>query len=159
MEKVFFGLCILFLLVFPKGGLKFQGIPITIGYLLFTLAFLAILVRRAIALDISISRPAFIIFCSMIPFQGYAILHVMYVGNRNPQAFISLIVSLVLLPIACILLLSWYFDRADIRFLLRWIKNGVLTIACYGIFLFIFKQPKLIKCFNHQINTLVIFKP
>lgn len=126
----------LFLIVFPKGGIKIAGIPITWGYLLLGIYSLTALLKGSIR----ISRERLIAYLSLLPFQLFCALTMFFNGTSGLGLTISFWVNFLFLPLVFYLLFSEDIDTFDATFFFKIFKNGVFFIAAYGIFLFIAKQ-------------------
>lgn len=128
-----------FLLVFPKGGVKVGGIPVTWGYLLLGASTLPFLVQLAYGARMRLARPRLVLAASLLPFQfvvwGTLLLH----GTSGLGFAVSLVVSFFFIPLALLLALGVYLDRMELGPLFRMLRTGILLIAAYGIFLFIFR--------------------
>lgn len=125
----------LFLLVFPKGGFKIVGIPLTWGYLLLGLVSLYSLFQNRFAYQ-TLRLQAFI---SILPFQIISILNFSIHGIESIGFGISFILNFFFFPLFFYILLSKQTDSIDLRLLFKLIRFGVFCIAAYGIFLFLFK--------------------
>lgn len=118
-------LVVIFLLFFPKGGVKIVELPITWGYLL--------LVTLAPFQKLSLSKKNLIPLFALIPFQIALITtHLLY-GTENLGYTISLFLGFFLFPwLFCGTQIARYADFNKIR-------AGILFVAVYGIFLFFYK--------------------
>ncbi|MBN2478958.1 MAG: hypothetical protein JXA94_01890, partial [Parachlamydiales bacterium] len=129
------GILILFLLVFPKGGIKIQNIPITWGYLLLGFISLALLFRK----KIKVNKNHIYILLAFIPFQIISLLTIAINGFEVIGFTISFFVSFFILPFIFFFILSEYIEKIDLDFFIKFFKRGILFIAAYGIFLFFFR--------------------
>lgn len=125
----------LFLLFFPKGGIKIAGIPLTWGYLLLTISSIFLAFRKLHPINLNHIK----IQLLFIPFQVLFIFTLFFQGIQSYSAFISLAFNLFFLPFSFFTLYSSYIDTYDKEYIFLIIKKGVLFISCYGIFLFFFK--------------------
>ena len=120
-SNLFVLIVFLFLIIFPKGGLKIQEIPITWGYLLLPLCTLVNWRFRSL-------RPLHY----LIPLQLLFFYSVIVNGVEDVGFFFDFLYSFFLLPL-CIF-------SADLPILQpKWIRNSMLFLAIYGIVLFFFK--------------------
>lgn len=135
-SRKFLFLLWLTLLVFPKGGIKIEGVPLTWGYL-----FLGILsIASLLTVPIRINRDRLISFICLVPFQIFCAFVMLVNGISGIGITISFWVNFLFLPCAFYLFFSKHIDSLDIKFFFNIFKNGVFFIAIYGVFLFVFKQ-------------------
>lgn len=132
-------LLVAFLLVFPKGGIKVAGIPLTWGYLALGIvaACTAFGLLRARSFAMPKSRLA--VVAALLPFQAISWFSFLVNGVDNAGFAISFLVSVCFLPVTFVLVLGPYLDHLDLGYLLRLIRFGVGIVATYGIFLFVYK--------------------
>ena len=130
----------IFLLYFPKGGVKIGVIPLTWGYLLlFVFSLLALPNFLSETLIRPLSKCRWLVVLMLVPFQTLVIVDFGLVGVENLGFSLSMIVAFLVLPCIFILLFTCYFNYADLSYLLILIRRGVLFVSLYGIFLFFFK--------------------
>jgi len=134
-KKVIFFLW-LFLLVFPKGGIKLGGVPITIGYILLGITTLFALFRTNWKIQYARLMP---LLC-LIPFQIISIISFLANGYTEIGMTISFFISFVFIPISLLLILSNDIETLDLSSFYNLFKIGIRIIAIYGIFLFFYKQ-------------------
>jgi hypothetical protein len=133
------GVLVTFLLVFPKGGLKVGGVPITWGYLALLLASVPFAVEVAFGSAARIARPRLWVLAALVPFQVVVWLSLLANGTSGPGFAISLVASFFFIPLAMVLALGSYLDRLDLAPLFRALRLGILLVAAYGIFLFVYR--------------------
>lgn len=126
----------LFLLVFPKGGIKIGPVPLTWGYLWLGVAATAACLRR----KWSVPLPRLRALLLLLPFQLICLWTVLANGTENPGWTIALFISFFFTPYAFLLLFSEDIETMDLARFFRLFKKGVAFISYYGIFLFIYKQ-------------------
>ena len=126
-------LLFLFLFIFPKGGIKIAGIPITWGYLLLLLFFIG-----AIAKGIQVTQERVYAFIACLPFFFITCLSLLLNGISTIPFTLSFLVSLIAIPSLFLLPLST--DQINLPTLLTWLKRGGLFLSCFGIFLFFYKN-------------------
>jgi hypothetical protein len=132
--RVFFFL-LLFLLVFPKGGGKIAGVPITWGYLLLGIISCAALFRKKQKIQ---RFRCFYTIC-LIPFQFIGLMSIMINGVADVGMTISFFISFFFLPWVFLLLLSSEIDTLDMEYFSKLFKRGIFFVTCYGLFLFLWK--------------------
>jgi len=128
-------LLVLFLLVFPKGGIKIADVPLTWGYLLLTLTGFTFLIRGRFFL----TREKIWVLLSLVPFQLVALFSFCLYGIVSVTFAIAFILSFFVLPWIFLFLLSHSIENLDFESFFRLLAQGVFFIAAYGIFLFFFK--------------------
>lgn len=156
----------LFLVVFPKGGIKFKNIPITWGYLLLAIISLFLLFRK----KYFVRKEHIYSLIALLPFQIYSLLSIYINGIDSFGFFISFLVSFLFLPFIFFFVFSEYIENLDLDYFFKIFKRSILFISSYGIFLFfyrgffgsLFEIPLLtanwhekgllenIKCINHR---------
>lgn len=128
-----------FLLVFPKGGIKLAGVPITWGYLGLAVAFLwlplALLLRR----QAPVRMLRLLVPALLLPFQATIWYALLRNGTSDMGFAISLVVTFFFVPWMLVLVLGVHLDRIDPHFLFRLVRWGIFAVAVYGIFLFFYK--------------------
>ena len=125
----------LFLLVFPKGGFKIGGAPITWGYLI--LGFVT--VYSVFRSTFKIRGPRVQAFVLSLPFQLTILSSTVLYGIGHVAFAFSFFMSFIFIPSAFLLLLSENIETMEMDRLSRLIKVGIFLIASYGIFLFFYK--------------------
>ncbi len=138
LEIVLLTLFFLFLLVFPKGGIKIGKIPITWGYILIALTgFVFFFISLARGLETS--RQRWLAILAAMPFQCYLILVFLANGYLNFGFAMSMIIGFVALPWIFVFFLGNYLDDFHPRYLLNLIRHGIFWVAVYGIVLFFYR--------------------
>ena len=131
-------LLVLFLVAFPKGGVKLAGVPITWGYLMLGIPAAALAWHLASGAGLRLPRRRLLALGALIPFQlliwGTLLVH----GFEHPGFMVSLLVTFFFIPPVMLLGVGVHLDEMDLRPLFRWIRNAVLFVAVYGIVLFFY---------------------
>jgi hypothetical protein len=125
----------LFLLFFPKGGIKLGPIPITWGYLLLALFSLSALFQKHFSFSLDRCKTLLL----MLPFQILSALSFLFLSIERMTQTLSFLLTFFFLPYIFFLLFSKPIDQIDEKHFVKLIKKGVLFISCYGIFLFSYK--------------------
>lgn len=128
-----------FLLVFPKGGIKVGGVPITWGYLLLVLAAVPFVVELGYGSALRFASRRLWVLAALVPFQLVVWLTLLFNGTRGAGFAIALVVSFFFIPTALVLALGAYLDHLDLAPLFRALRLGVLLVSAYGIFLFFYR--------------------
>jgi hypothetical protein len=123
------GLLSLFLLCFPKGGIKYLDIPITWGYL-----FVCALCQRMI-----LEKKALCCLIALTPFQIISLITIVLNGQVQLGYTCSYVIHFFLIPMGLLLVLPMYMDQIAVEKIFWWIKVGVFFVAAYGLFLFGYK--------------------
>ncbi|MEI8300081.1 MAG: hypothetical protein WCG10_00520 [Chlamydiota bacterium] len=154
-------LLFLFLLCFPKGGIKLGNIPITWGYLFFFMTLSICLVTRPL-----IFKKKTLLAClALIPFQCISLFTLLSYGTQNIGYIFSFVIHFFLMPWAFLLVFPQYIDAQTFNQILSWIKGGVFFIGSFGIFLFFYKiltgsflEIPLLTINYHDRNELELLK-
>ncbi len=132
-------LLVIFLVAFPKAGIKVSSVPITFGYLLLgAAAVFAGLLNIGRGEYRVFSRRSFLAFWATLPLQAVVLLLASSLDSAVGSYTLSFIVGFLLLPMALLLVLVPQVDRIDARHLERWLRRCVTFAAIYGIFLFFY---------------------
>jgi hypothetical protein len=138
-ERAAIAFFVLFLLVFPKGGIKLAGVPITWGYLGFAPVLLWFIARALAGRALPIARTRLAVLALLVPFQLVSWFALVAYGIESFGFAVSFLVTFFVVPPLLVLVFGAVLDRIEHDELLRWVRRGVLFIAAYGIFLFFFK--------------------
>ena len=125
----------LFLFIFPKGGIKIGSVPITWGYLLLGMTGFILAFRKTIR----IQKNHLFVLAALTFFQIISALHFIINGIESIGFTISFVINFYLLPVIFFMIFSEYIKKIPLSLVLNIVKNGVLFLSVYGIFLFFFK--------------------
>ncbi len=132
-------LLVIFLILFPKGGVKLGGLPLTFGYMLFAVVTMSMLfINIYFGRLFIVSRPQLAVLVAMCAFQLVVSLTLIANGYEDVGYLVALLISLFFLPIALMYFLMPQIQKLDLDLLLKLIKNSVLAVSIYGIFLFLY---------------------
>ncbi len=131
----FVGLLFLFLIIFPKGGIKINNIPLTWGYALLGLISVIFLIRQRYI----IKKEHIYILLTLIPFQLYSLISIYINGIENIGFTISFFLGFFILPFIFLFIFSEYLENLNLDFFFKFFRRSLLFIASYGIFLFFYK--------------------
>ncbi len=138
IEAALIFLMITFLVIFPKGGIKIGGVPITWGYaLLFGVG--AFLVPINLFEGINVSRKRWLTIFAALPFQVYLMMLIAANGFVSIGFTISMAINVIFLPWLLVIMYGNYLDEFNPRYMLNLIRHGILIVAMYGIFLFFYR--------------------
>ena len=129
-------LLIVFLVLFPKGGFRLGGLPLTWGYLLLVLATPIAIAVRFLAMPLHFPRRILAVTLMLLPMQLLFLYAGKYYGVANPQFTFSTFVGLFALPWIFLLLFSPFFPLLNGERLAQWFRSCVFFAAAWGIFLF-----------------------
>jgi hypothetical protein len=138
-EYSFVFLLVLFLLVFPKGGIKVGAVPVTWGYLLLAFSTIPFLVQLGFGARMRFARPRLAAVGALIPFQLVIWGTLLVQGAEGMGFAVALVASFFFIPLAFLLAFGVYLDRMELGPLFRLLRLGILLVAGYGIFLFFYK--------------------
>lgn len=128
-----------FLLVFPKGGIKLAGVPLTWGYVALGLVSLWFPIALWFGRSGRVRSVRLLALAALVPFQVVIWLALVVNGILSVGYTISLVVAYFFLPVTFLLILGVHLDRIHLGYLFRLIRWGVFAVAVYGIFLFFYK--------------------
>lgn len=134
-SQTFIFLLWLFLLVFPKGGIKVGEIPITWGYLLLGLGCFYAFLQQSW----QIAKPRIEALLLLFPFQMISMITMIVNGVELIGWTISFFVSFFFLPWCFLFLFAKSIEELDLDYWLLWLRRGISFLAYYGLFLFVYK--------------------
>jgi hypothetical protein len=139
LQKATIGLLVLFLVVFPKGGIKVGGVPLTWGYLALAPLFLTFPLALWARRDWKVARKRLLVLAALLPFQLVSWLSLVTNGVGDVGFGISFVVTFFFIPLMFVLVLGVHLDRIELGFLFRLLRVALPLVAAYGIFLFVYK--------------------
>lgn len=132
-------LLLLFLVLFPKGGVKAAGTPLTWGYLLLGLTALPAIAVRLIQMRLAFRPSALVAFGATLPFQIVMLYTIKANGVGNAGILASDLSGFVLFPFLFLLIYPAYLPAINpVRFG-RYFRFCILAAAIWGIFLFVWR--------------------
>lgn len=141
LRKSLFFLAVIFLVIFPKGGFKIAGIPLTWGYLYLAILLVLSTIIIVNKYKFTVNSKHFMCLIATLPFVVYFSVHLMIFGYAGSIGnFIAFYISFVFLPFLFYIVLGYFLAKIDIDYIENLISNSVFIIALYGIFLFAYKQ-------------------
>lgn len=129
-----------FLVVFPKGGVKAGGVPITWGYLGLGLVSLSFPLLLLLGRRLRVLRSRLWVLAALLPFQVVVWGTLLVRGYLDTGFAVSLVTTVIFIPLALVLFLGIHLDRIHLPYLFRLLRWGIFFIAAYGIFLFVYKM-------------------
>ena len=131
-------LLLLFLVLFPKGGVKIGSIPLTWGYLLLGLTGLAALPWWVARASLKVRRAVLLALGSLIPLQLLILYSLLANGVADAGFAISTCLSLFGLPVFFLILMPQFLSSSvRMEKLLLALRTCIFITAVYGVFLFI----------------------
>jgi hypothetical protein len=134
-SRTIISLLVLFLLVFPKGGIKIGPVPITWGYVLLALTSFFLILRGRFLL----TRERTLVLFSLLPFQAITLGSFFINGAGYASTVIAFITTFFALPWIFLGILSSAMERVNFDLLFSMMRRGIFFVAVFGIFLFLYK--------------------
>ncbi len=136
VTAVLAALLTLFLVLFPKGGVKVGVVPLTWGYMLVGLTLPVLAIVRFFAFPLRARRGAVAAVASLVPFQILFFYSAKQNGVDSFGEAISTFTSLFVLPIAFLLIYPVFLPQIDGNRFERLFRFSIFSAAAFGIFLF-----------------------
>ena len=127
---------VVFLVLFPKGGIKLGVLPITWGYLYLALSFVPLVVVRLLALPLRWPRRVLLACAMLLPMQLLFLYAGVFNGVADPPFAFSSFVALFALPWLFLLVYAPFLQFIDGHRLSSYLRRAMLLAALWGIFLF-----------------------
>jgi hypothetical protein len=125
-----------FLVLFPKGGLKIGILPLTWGYMFFALTTPPLLVVRLVATSPRLPLRLWAIIAILLPMQLLCVYAIVFYGIADPPFAVSTIAALFFLPWIFLLVYPPFLPLVDGERFSRYFRFCILAAALWGIFLF-----------------------
>jgi hypothetical protein len=138
-ERFGIAVLVLFLLVFPKGGIKLAGVPLTWGYLALMLTVVPFAIQLLYGARLRLVPSRFLVAAALVPFQLVVWAALLTQGTSDMGFAMSLVVSFFAIPLIFLFPVGVHLDRTDLTLLFRLVRVGVVVVAAYGIFLFVYR--------------------
>ena len=132
-------LLVIFLVLFPKGGLKLGGAPLTWGYMLVAATALPALIYRMLFLPLRANVLTMVALGSVLPYQAIFLYSYSVNGFATLEYLISLFVNFFALPFLFLFVYPAFFPALDRATFVRLFCGCVFWAAAYGLFLFFWK--------------------
>jgi hypothetical protein len=127
---------VVFLVLFPKGGIKIGSVPLTWGYLFLGLSAPLLVLVRLLATPLLINRRVLAALAMLLPVQALLIYAVLTYGIADIPFFISTFTGLFVLPCVFLLVYPSFLAYIDGERLARYLCWCIFAAAVWGIFLF-----------------------
>jgi len=128
---------VVFLCLFPKGGIKLGSLPLTWGYLYMALSALPLLLVRILMLPLRFPTRLLAAIGMIAPIQVLCIYTVYFYGVVNASYAISTLTGLIFLPWIFLFIYPPFLSYIDGQRLAKYLRICILFTAIWGIFLFI----------------------
>lgn len=136
-----FGVAVAFMLfymiAFPKGGIKFRAVPLTIGYA-FTPLLALFAMARGKGLSLPVDRLIVFLPCAALTMWSMTVVYIN--GSTSSAATISYFVTILYLPVFGLITFSALLLDDQRHLIERTFVWAIRFIVIYGIFLFVFRQ-------------------
>jgi len=135
LKEVQIALLFLFILIFPKAGVKVFDLPITLGFFFLLLASSLCFFKK----EKIFSKKHLLALLSFTPFQLVFLITIFLYGFDSYGYMISFVINYLIFPYLFFLLFPSELDKKSLDNLFFWIKKGVFFLSLYGVFLFFYK--------------------
>ena len=129
-------LLLLFLVLFPKGGIKLGDVPVTWGYLLIAITSPVLFFYSLLFLPWRIRPSVVLALLTLLPFQVLYLYSYFANGVALPGYAFSVAVNFFALPLSFLLIYPTFFPRLDRERFRRIFCNCVTAAALWGLLLF-----------------------
>ena len=129
-------LLLTFLVLFPKGGVKIAGVPLTWGYLILGFSAVVLAVVRFLKGPLRYPVAVLAAAASLVPFQILYLYSYRQNGVDSPGYSLATFVGFFLLPAAFLLVFQGYWPLLDRAAFERYLCFCIIAAALWGIFLF-----------------------
>ena len=136
VSAVLMPLLLLFLVLFPKGGVKVGGAPLTWGYLLIGITAIPLIAVRFVVLPLRFTLRTLLAYATLLPFLLLFFYSCRVNGLELPSYAISVFTNFCLLPAMFLLVYPAFLPIVGFAQFDRWFRFCIFATAAYGIFLF-----------------------
>lgn len=128
-----------FLVLFPKGGIKIGPVPLTWGYLFIAVLAAPALVVRLLCLPLRLPFRAVVAALTVLPMQVLIAYALIAYGIVNPSYSIATLVGFLVLPVVFLFLFPPFLPMVDGNRFARYLRLCILIAALWGLFLFFWR--------------------
>jgi hypothetical protein len=125
-----------FLVLFPKGGLKIGYLPLTWGYMFLALTAPPVLIVRLVAMPLRMPLRLWAAIAMLLPMQLLCVYVLVFYGVLQSSYAISTMTALFFLPWIFLLIYPPFLRFIDGERFSRYFRWCILVAAVWGIFLF-----------------------
>ncbi len=129
-------LLLIFLVLFPKGGIKLAGAPLTWGYMLLGLSAVPLLVARLLVLPLRITLRSVVAFSTLLPLLLLFFYSIEVNGIALLGYAISVFTNFAIFPALFLLVYPSFLPFVSLPQFSRWLRACIFLAALWGIFLF-----------------------
>ena len=129
-------LLLTFIVLFPKGGVKIAGVPLTWGYAILGSSAVVLAVVRVLRGPLRYPIAVLAAAASLVPFQILYLYSYRQNGVDSPGYSLATFVGFFLLPAAFLLVFQGYWPLLDRAAFERYFRLCIVAAALWGIFLF-----------------------
>jgi len=125
-----------FLVLFPKGGLKIGPLPLTWGYLFLMFTAPPLLIVRMVAFPLRFPLRLWVVLGVVVPIQLICIYSCVFYGFLSPSFAVSTLTNLFFLQWIFLVIYPPFLRYVDGERLSRYLRVCIFLAAVWGIFLF-----------------------
>ncbi len=133
---------VVFLVLFPKGGIKLAGIPFTWGYVAIGVTAPILLIVRLTQMSLTLPMRLVAALAMLIPFQSLFIYSGVANGVTELQYSIGNVISFFFFPLVFLCVYPPFLSYIDGRRLSQYFRWCIFLAAVWGLLLF-FVKPVL----------------
>lgn len=127
---------LIFLVLFPKGGIKAGSIPLTWGYLYLGLTAPFLFLVRLLAMPLRMRGSAVAVLGMLLPMQTLLLYAYLGQGVINTGYSVSMFTGLIVLPWLFLMVYPPFFNRVNPERIATCLRLCMLVAALWGLFLF-----------------------
>ncbi|HEY5381869.1 MAG TPA: hypothetical protein VIJ65_06410 [Acidobacteriaceae bacterium] len=127
---------VVFLVLFPKGGIKIGPLPVTWGYLFLAFSLLPLAIVRLLAFPLRWPKRVLFALALLMPIQLLFLYAAVFYGVADPSFAFSTVVGLFVLPWIFLLVYPAFLSLIDGDRLSLYLRWSMLLAALWGIFLY-----------------------
>ena len=128
---------VVFLCLFPKGGVKLGNIPLTWGYLYFALLIPPLVLVRVLLLPLRFSRRLLALLAMLAPIQILCLYSRIVYGILDGSFALATYAGLFFLPWIFLLVFPPFLGYIDGQRLAKYVRLCIVGAAAWGILLFV----------------------
>ena len=128
---------VVFLCLFPKGGVKLGNIPLTWGYLYFALLTPPLVLVRVLLLPLRFSRRLLVLLAILAPIQILCLYSRIVYGILDGSFALATYAGLFFLPWIFLLVFPPFLGYIDGQRLAKYVRLCIVGAAAWGILLFV----------------------
>ena len=136
VSAILIPLLLVFLVLFPKGGIKVAGAPLTWGYMLIGITAIPLIAVRFLVLPLRFTMRTVLASATLLPFLLLFFYSCKANGLELPSYAVSVFTNFLLLPAMFLLVYPPFLSMIDLDQFSRWFRFCIFATALYGIFLF-----------------------